>query len=212
MLKMFKTALDVEMQGDDELILPGKNVVKRHRRYSPLYRKPVMIVRDPRDVFVSYFFHQTKHRPDSQVLEAIGFDPDNALEDSLFKFIKLKNEGSEKTYPFFSYLDFVSSWLSQNGLQWTRYEDLHSQPEVELSRLFNSLGYAVNSEQIQHAIEANTFKKMSGGRLPGEEDPTSHRRKGVVGDWKNYFSEEMSEYVRTRYQDVFSVFGYFSED
>ena len=26
------------------------------------------------------------------------------------------------------------------------------------------------------------------GRPPGEEDPTAKARKGIVGDWKNYFT------------------------
>ena len=39
--------------------------------------------------------------------------------------------------------------------------------------------------------ESASFEKMS-GRRPGQEDATSHLRKGVVGDWREHFDDEIS--------------------
>ena len=34
---------------------------------------------------------------------------------------------------------------------------------------------------------------MSGGRQKGEAEPTAHVRKGIVGDWRNYFTKRDGE-------------------
>ena len=31
------------------------------------------------------------------------------------------------------------------------------------------------------------FRALAGGRAPGEEDPKSHYRRGVPGDWRRHF-------------------------
>jgi hypothetical protein len=40
---------------------------------------------------------------------------------------------------------------------------------------------------IEQCVESSTFEKMS-GRPPGQEEPTAKARKGIVGDWRNYFT------------------------
>jgi hypothetical protein len=38
---------------------------------------------------------------------------------------------------------------------------------------------------VEACVEATAFDRLSGGRMPGEED-----RNGVVGDWENWFTPE----------------------
>lgn len=66
-----------------------------------------------------------------------------------------------------------------------RYEDLHSEAHGQLSRLLEFLAVDTSAEAIALCQKAGAFKAKSGGRRPGEEDPRSFFRKGVVGDWKN---------------------------
>ncbi len=70
-----------------------------------------------------------------------------------------------------------------------RYEEMLEAPEAELRRVLDLLG-ADSSERVAAAcIEASSFERRS-GREPGEEDPSSFRRKGVAGDWRTSFTAE----------------------
>ncbi len=209
LLKMLKTALDIKLRGDDELFLPFGNVVKRHVQFDRRYLMPVMVVRDPRDVLVSYFFHETSHRPSKAVMENIHYDPEQPIAHNMFNYIRLKTEQPTLTYPFFSYDQFVDDWMGKRkSMTWVRYEDLHTRPVHELRRIFSTFGFSIADSRLEEAVAANTFKQMSGGRSQGEEDTSSHRRKGIVGDWHSYFTDEMCEYVQHSYHQFFSRFGY----
>ena len=39
-------------------------------------------------------------------------------------------------------------------------------------------------------MHAGSFKKLCGGRVAGDEVATAKARKGVSGDWKNYFTKK----------------------
>ncbi|MDZ7673816.1 MAG: sulfotransferase domain-containing protein [Acidimicrobiales bacterium] len=47
-----------------------------------------------------------------------------------------------------------------------------------------------------------TTASRSRWRPPGEEDVTSHLRKGVAGDWVNHFDAEHIEYFKAHYGDL----------
>jgi hypothetical protein len=48
----------------------------------------------------------------------------------------------------------------------------------------------------------------AGGRAPGEEDVTSHYRKGVPGDWKLHFGPAHIDYFKQHYNDLLLKLGY----
>lgn len=54
----------------------------------------------------------------------------------------------------------------------------------------------------------NRFTKLAGGRKKGNEDKTSHYRKGVPGDWKNHFNERHRQYFKEHYNDLLVKLGY----
>ena len=58
---------------------------------------------------------------------------------------------------------------------------------VALTKIFEALGVDSSAEIAQQCADASTFERMS-GRPPGQEEPTAKARKGIVGDWKNYFT------------------------
>lgn len=53
-----------------------------------------------------------------------------------------------------------------------------------------------------------SFANMSGGRKPGEEDVTSHYRRGVAGDWKNHLTDRHLAAIRERFGDLVERLGY----
>lgn len=58
----------------------------------------------------------------------------------------------------------------------------------------------------------NRFSKLAGGRKAGEENVSSHYRKGESGDWKNHFTPAHKEFFKARYNDVLIALGYERDD
>ena len=52
-----------------------------------------------------------------------------------------------------------------------------------------------------------SFQNLS-GRTPGNDNPSSPQRKGIVGDWKNHFSESNKERFKAKFGHLLIEFGY----
>lgn len=70
-----------------------------------------------------------------------------------------------------------------------RYEDLHREPEPIVRGLFEFLGVDAGDAVVTDCIGAASFKRLTGGRKRGQEQPGAFMRKGVIGDWRNHFDE-----------------------
>ena len=71
-----------------------------------------------------------------------------------------------------------------------RYEDVRLNTMKEMQRVILELSHSgISEEDLKPIIDRYSFQKMS-GRAPGEENKNSFLRKGIVGDWRNYFSIE----------------------
>ena len=71
-----------------------------------------------------------------------------------------------------------------------RYEQMLGDPALHARVLFERLGVEADEQTVHACVRAASFERKSGGRQPGEADPGSFVRKGVAGDWVNYFREE----------------------
>ena len=82
----------------------------------------------------------------------------------------------------------VQRWAESGRPELTvHYEAMLEDPQRELTRLIqNRLAAPVPAEQIEEAVEQGRFEKVT-GRARGSEDPTQFARKGVAGDWLNWF-------------------------
>ena len=70
----------------------------------------------------------------------------------------------------------------------------------------------IPAERLLGIIWENSFEKKSGGRSAGNENMKSHYRKGISGDWKNYFKEEHILHFKEKYNDVLIQYGYESDE
>jgi hypothetical protein len=64
------------------------------------------------------------------------------------------------------------------------------------------------AERLLGIVHENRFSKKADGRKPGQEDETSHYRRGVPGDWKNHFGEEHKAYFKQKYKGLLIQLGY----
>ena len=174
-------------------IVRPNTVVHLHRLYSPRYCRPVVMFRDPRDVYVSYYFYeralQAKGDPVA-ITDWLDFSPAGASKKEFARYLEVKL--TEQTDPYFSYREFFESWISRPDACLVTYENFKAEPHAELSKALRFLGYDVDSERLNAAVDYNSFanvtkRKYGKARQAGEESVSKFQRKGVVGDWVNHF-------------------------
>lgn len=139
-------------QHDNLFLLSIKQprILKSHECFCPSYKKVIYIVRNPMDVAVSYYFHLIKFR---QINENMPLD---SFVDS-FVAGELDRYGS--------WGENVGSWLgaksiSDNSFMLVRYEDLSSQPMIEMKKISTFLGYKKTNEDLRLAIDRSSLKNM----------------------------------------------------
>lgn len=137
----------------------------------------VSIYRDPRDVIASSIFYLGNIEQ-----EKGGWGPE---------FTKLSEQERIKT--FLRKAEFCISrlerWVRAPAVCQVRYEDMKKQPLKELKRVLQYLGIEEDERTIERAVIKNSFEAKS-GRKAGEERKGSFLRKGISGDWKNYFDRD----------------------
>jgi len=143
----------------------------------------VVMVRDFRDACISTAFHWSR---ESGTWKGWFTGPETKTLDNQFLIELLNGYKVRKDFEIYSKL--ASEKPEQVII--IRYEDMKSDPETNLKRVFEFLKIRNNASLVRKCLGMNTFEKLSKGRRPGEENKGSFFRKGVIGDWKNYFSEE----------------------
>lgn len=167
----------------------AKRVVAQIRKLFPQSRI-IQLVRDGRDVVTSGTF-------DWLLKDAVG-----TPRYDFFVNHVANQQGSQNLARFFD--DSVIERWSQHWREtidvfqkqtpeednWIqiRYEAMQTDMAGQLSRIFEFLGLANDRAIAQHCADQASFEKMT-GRPAGSHQPTQKARMGIVGDWKNYFTQ-----------------------
>ncbi len=61
---------------------------------------------------------------------------------------------------------------------------------------------------VRRIIARYAFERHAGGRQPGQEDAHHHYRKGIAGDWRNYFTPKITTAFKARYGELLIALGY----
>ncbi len=170
----------------------------------PRWRRFV-VIRDLRDTLVSgYFSLRVSHRRDSgeMVDEARRF---SEMLDTVDVETGLRAT-MEQWLPTAA-ADIQRSWL-EAGDTLVRYEDLlEHDVEVLEPLLVDRCELPVSRRLLRAAIESARFERRT-GRKRGEEDMTAHERKGIAGDWRTHFSDELKSDFKERWGDLLIATGY----
>jgi len=170
-------------------------IVKTHQRCLPFFKKhkSALIVRDPRDIVVSYYHYVTG-------LKASGFD------GSISEVLRHPKMGVE------SFFKHYASWKKHAGLI-LKYEDLKDDPFDGFSRLAAYYGIERSSEDIQKAIDASNFSNMRTAQQKSDklkdEFKEGHQfvRSGKKAQWKELFSEDdVAYYERLKKKYHFNLY------
>jgi len=130
--------------------------------------KFIHIYRDGRDVAVSTYKHGLR----------------NGENPSLSKCIELAAE----RWVQYNRAAIEFSKKHGNTLLMVSYEAMTANFVKCFSNVLQFLGTENSMATVEYCRTSASFEQLSGGRKPGEEDLCSFYRKGVVGDWKHYFS------------------------
>jgi hypothetical protein len=201
----------------DKTPTTNPDVIKEIHRLCP-DSKVIHIIRDGRDIQVSWVHHmwnrskdqgginalepedierREAYRHDSEKLQRLGFFDAKKLRSGArawsTRIEKLRSDGPEL--------------LGDNYFE-IRYEDLLESTELEVGRLLEFLEVRSDGDTVRRLVDRASFESTSGGRQRGEEDATSLVRKGVAGDWKNVFSERDKEVFKREAGDLLVRLGY----
>ncbi|XP_045197977.2 sulfotransferase 1B1-like [Mercenaria mercenaria] len=177
---------------------PSPRIITSHLKFERLPEehirrggKVILLVRNPKDVAVSYYYHGNKDR---------------------FLRFSLSWRGClgyfcEGKVPFGSYFDYLNNW--QKVLQQRKdldihvvyYETLKQQTLLELQRIQKYLGIYNDDDRLNAIIAKCSFSSLKSDVDSGKlrtllVDKTSQPfiyRKGEIGDWMNHFTVTQNE-------------------
>ena len=158
------------------------------------------LIRDPRDAMVSgYWSWKKSHQNNSQEILEVREKLNNlSLESGLMEMID--------RIPLVHEIEDWKFGQYDNILE-TKYEALLENPIVAFREIFDFLKIDISQNKLSSLVEKHSFKKIT-NRLPGQENVDSHFRKGISGDWKNYFTDEIKDKFKSQYGDLLIELGY----
>jgi hypothetical protein len=185
--------------------------------------KTVLLVRKPQDVAVSQFFQwKFRMRPYKKALNKY---PEHGAEVSINDFIMDPNQGLPRI------IDYMNGWIREldhfDNILVVRYEDLRSNPEVQLARLMDFLGEDVEEAAIRGAVEFASVENMrkmesqnyfwrSGSRVQARDtsDPNTYKvRKAKVGGYRDYFDDQQIAVIDAMVDErLLPAYGYTSKE
>jgi hypothetical protein len=172
--------------------------------------KIILLVRDPRDCFVSLYVQMTRRDPSAP---------------AKFKQETLSNLLRDKRFGISGMIRTMNDWLyefaGRNNFMIVRYEALRASPTEHYRELLAVLGETTPDMSIfQETLEFSQFENMqkleaagafdSKILLPGDvRDPESFKvRRGKVGGYREYLSIEDQEYALNALRELDGRFGY----
>lgn len=189
-------ATDKNLSRSDLKTMGSPRLMMTHLPYSVIPKssdvntqcKYIYVARNPKDVAVSYF-----HFVDGlKAHDGAGYNGPWEF------FVKLFMEGEAG---WCSWNNHVLDWWQHKdnpNVLFLKYEDLQKDLPSHVQRIAKFLSKPLSDELIGRIAEQCTFKGMTKNlashEFLGEGDSVVRfLRKGVVGDWKNYFTPEMNE-------------------
>jgi len=114
----------------------------------------------------------------------------------------------EKRNPKLSWSDFYDLWGAKSNHVHVKYEVLRTEPVIALQKIVCDLtGLKIGEVEADKIVDKYSFEKVS-GRKVGEENNNSFMRKGIVGDWKNYFDGNARKLFHAYAGDALVGLGY----
>ena len=167
-----------------------------------LTRLAIHVVRDPRDVLVSYADHF------GQTLEEAA----GTMARPTARL--LASDRVVAQYPG-GWSQHTASWADARGFPvlCLRYEDMTADPERAFARVVEAMGAPLDRVALREAIERSSFRSLAAMEAEGgfsEASPNSARffRQGRAGGWRETVPGPLAKRVRANHRAMMRRFGY----
>ncbi|KAM7058823.1 sulfotransferase 2A1-like [Molossus nigricans] len=158
--------------------------------------KMIYLIRNPRDILVSgYFFWSS-----TNVVKK---------PESLEQYFEWFLQGN---VAFGSWFDHVRGWMSMKGKEnflVVSYEELQQDTRSTVQKICRFLGKTLQPEELSSLLENSSFQVMKENKMSNYtllrgsllDENGSLMRKGISGDWKNYFTAAQAEVFDKTFQE-----------
>ena len=177
--------------------LTRPRLLKTHLAYHSRMRKAVYLVRNPKDVYVSYFHYLKKKLPEGTTIS---------------RFVQ--NSG----FRAYEWHEHVASWHNNPEALIVRYEDLLANTSDTVHRILTHLSHLqIDPDMVDEAILFSSFDRMKKveqekgrGFLTKKDQARSTKflRKGKKGSWKEELSDKDVQLILQRSQKWMDILGY----
>ncbi|KAM5133152.1 sulfotransferase 2A1-like [Callospermophilus lateralis] len=158
--------------------------------------KVIYIMRNPKDVLVSGYYHQT--------LTKFSKKP-----ESLKQYFKWFLQGH---VPYGSWFEHIRGWMSmrdRENVLLLSYEKLQKDPRSTIERICQFLGKKLSPEELDSVLKNSSFQVMKQNKMSNLEilpetlisKEFKITRKGISGDWKNHLTVAQAEAFDKIYQE-----------
>jgi hypothetical protein len=187
---------------------PRPRIIKTHEYFDHRYKKVIYIVRDPRDVALSYYDFQRKYRQ---------IDDQYPLDRYVDDFVT----GKLISIGWGTWSENVASWIFTRGMRkeflMLRYEDMMQDTTRELARIAAFLGIEPDPARLQEAIRKSSAERMR--ELEKLESAkwvaTKNRRNDIPfvrgaksGGWRSSLPQSCVHQIEAAWGDLMSTLGY----
>ncbi len=212
--------------GRTVLPIAARAVIHNHWRYHPKIRRVVYLHRDGRDVMVSWYFYAIRQAkiaaeggnpaPLAGLTKILGesFDADDP-KANLPRFLEHAFRNAPGGTYGMNWAQHVADWHDPERrphILYVSYEDLRREPVEALRRVVEHLGQGqAETRLLERSVSHFDMQAMT-GRQPGQESTSDFIRKGIVGDWRNYFNQEACKIFQNHAQTLLQNLSYEKDD
>lgn len=163
-------------------------------------RKKLFLVRDPRDIAVSYYFSMAR----SHSLPAAG-----TARDALLQLRDKAGAIDPSTFVLRGHINGIVSNIIAFGdhadrfgdFEVVRYEDVIFDKGVLAAAICRTMGVSLPAETVESIAKEHDIR-------PDEERPDMHVRQVAPGNYQKYLSPEAQEFLVKRFRRAFNRFNY----
>lgn len=180
-------------------------------------KKVLFLVRDPRDVAVSFYFH-VRNRASERELSRKGIS-EEARSLALYPFVTHEQLGIPRIISHFN--RWYSEMQAMPSTMVVHYEQMRAEPLPTLAEIMLFIDRLFDEDELRQAVEFASFDSLSrkekdgffaSGRMrPTNPDDTGTYkvRRGKVGGYRDYFTEAENAVIDAIVRDQLHPFyGY----
>ncbi|MGO9740425.1 MAG: sulfotransferase domain-containing protein [Roseiarcus sp.] len=193
----------------DEFVFDNGYCYLGFRIYAPYLKqfdlsgnKKILLVRDPRDMLVSYYFSMAKSHgiPDTGVIrESMLSERKSANTSNIDEYClgKVKNFKSE----FASYRHLTSDKPLDSNVKIYRYEDVIFSKFEWLRDMLTYLSVPFDVDNLRAIAKKNDV-------WPDKERPEHHVRQVKPGNFRQHLSDKTIDILNIEFKNEFETYGY----